>query len=167
MRLHDWISAMVYKWGRPPQMVLLQTNFTVTLHSLLSQTVILLLLVHHCWPLVQCAGEQRVLSELNMVPSATLEGCKELSLTTAAMLDISWHRENMGEIWGCARETAVGMTQQQYVFLWKVLPILSHCSIAACSNSIDQYARFHLHYTIHCRFVLHVHPYTYLTWSVA
>ena len=79
-------------------MVLLQTNFTVTLHSLLSQIVILLLLVHHCWPLVQCAGEPRVLSELNMVPSATLEGCKELSLTTAAMLGISWHQENIGEI---------------------------------------------------------------------
>ena len=39
-----------------------------------------------------------MLSELNMVPSATLEGCKELSLTTAAMLGISWHQENIGEI---------------------------------------------------------------------
>ena len=115
------------------------TSFTVTLHSLLSQTVILLLLVHRCWPLVQCAGKPRVVSELNMVLSATLEGCKELSLTTVVMLGISWHRENMGDHWGCARETADGMTQQQYVFLWKVLPILSHCSmIAAYSNSIDQ-----------------------------
>ena len=133
----DFETAWLNKWGRPPQVVLLQTNFT--LHSLLSQTVILLLLVHRCWPLVQCAGEPRVVSELNMVPSATLEGCKELTLTTAVMLGISWRRENMGDHWGCARETAVGMTQQQYVFLWKVLPILSHCSmIAAYSNSIDQ-----------------------------
>ena len=72
---------------------LLQINIY---HLLLSQIVILLLLVHHCWLLVQCAGVMKVLSELNMALSATLEECKELLLTTAAMPGISWHWENMG-----------------------------------------------------------------------